>query len=341
MLVLLLLVVAVAIGCVLWFMREAMRNERLAVRQKLSDAYQGQLDLLRKGVDEQWRRELDRLERGTPGPSLFLSAVREGWADAIICIDATGRTIYPQLTSIERDGEANAELLAIEKMTDRSDPHFDAAVNRLIDRANDYESTRMPAPQRRFLMRELLKLRPSAAFPTLPAEDLAAKYLDANPVNGVAGTLHESRVKELWACSSPGGRVIVLFTTATLRARLESPVGDNASLGTVRITAIPPSAEPPIDALAATSLAPFMPGWRLALSLADQAVLDGASERRVAAYLWIGGVVVAAITLLIVVIARGFTRQVNLARMKNDLVANRFARIENAAYRRCERWSTR
>jgi len=46
MLALLLLVVLVAIGCVLWFMREAMRNERMAVREKLAEAYRGHLALV-------------------------------------------------------------------------------------------------------------------------------------------------------------------------------------------------------------------------------------------------------------------------------------------------------
>ncbi len=32
--------------CVLWFMREAMENERLAVRHKLVEAYRAQLSML-------------------------------------------------------------------------------------------------------------------------------------------------------------------------------------------------------------------------------------------------------------------------------------------------------
>ena len=40
---LLLVVVLVPTVGVLWFMSQAMRNERLAVRQKLSDVYQAQL----------------------------------------------------------------------------------------------------------------------------------------------------------------------------------------------------------------------------------------------------------------------------------------------------------
>jgi hypothetical protein len=79
MLVLLLLVVAVAIGCVLWFMREAMQNERLATRQKVVEAFRGQLALMQKRVEDQWRIKIERFDQVDPGPALFARAVREHW----------------------------------------------------------------------------------------------------------------------------------------------------------------------------------------------------------------------------------------------------------------------
>ena len=66
MLALLLLIVLGAIGCVLWFMRAAMENERFAVRQKLTDAYRGQLTTasrpnLRSGLRSRERNMFPRL----------------------------------------------------------------------------------------------------------------------------------------------------------------------------------------------------------------------------------------------------------------------------------------
>jgi signal transduction histidine kinase len=55
--------------------------------------------------------------------------------------------------------------------------------------------------------------------------------------------------------------------------------------------------------------------------LDDRTLFDTAADRRVASYLWIGGVVIAVMTVLAVFIARGFGRQMQLARLKNDLVA--------------------
>jgi len=45
---LMLLAVALPTACVLWFMTAAMRNERLAVQQKLTAVYGNQLDILER-----------------------------------------------------------------------------------------------------------------------------------------------------------------------------------------------------------------------------------------------------------------------------------------------------
>src|SRR5260221_10688784 len=95
MLVLLLVVVLVAIGCVLWFMREAMGNERLAVREKLAEAYRGQLALVQAQLLERWNRQLDRLGGAGEDAARFASCVREGLADGVVCFDQQGRVAYP------------------------------------------------------------------------------------------------------------------------------------------------------------------------------------------------------------------------------------------------------
>ena len=41
-------------GCVLWFMNEAMENEQLAVRQKLLDVYQGELEEIAGNLTVHW-----------------------------------------------------------------------------------------------------------------------------------------------------------------------------------------------------------------------------------------------------------------------------------------------
>jgi signal transduction histidine kinase len=59
---LLVLAVVVPTACVLWFMHAAVRNERMAVRQKLADAYGGQLEAAARQVDLHWQERAAELE---------------------------------------------------------------------------------------------------------------------------------------------------------------------------------------------------------------------------------------------------------------------------------------
>src|SRR5258708_1984792 len=96
MLALLFLVVLVAAGCVLWFMREAMRNERLAVREKLSEAYRGHLSLVQSQVAARWMNWRESLDGREEPAAHFERCVRDGLADSVICFDREGRVSYPR-----------------------------------------------------------------------------------------------------------------------------------------------------------------------------------------------------------------------------------------------------
>ncbi|MGA9623435.1 MAG: hypothetical protein WBQ65_03115, partial [Bryobacteraceae bacterium] len=49
-------------ACVLWFMNEAMTNQRDAARQKLAEAYRGQLQLVRDRLDADWEKRAAGLD---------------------------------------------------------------------------------------------------------------------------------------------------------------------------------------------------------------------------------------------------------------------------------------
>ena len=98
MLVLLLVVVVVPTVCVLWFMTEAMRNQRLAVRQELTTLYRSQLVGLGQELRTFWERKqfaLASMDPDTPAAELFAELVRSGVADSAIVYDPSGRVLYP------------------------------------------------------------------------------------------------------------------------------------------------------------------------------------------------------------------------------------------------------
>ena len=88
---LLLLVVLIPSAGVVWMMRAAMENERLAVRQRLTDAYQAQLELAHRHIDERWRdmlAQLDSISAGDTPPRAFAESVTANLVDSVILLDA-------------------------------------------------------------------------------------------------------------------------------------------------------------------------------------------------------------------------------------------------------------
>jgi signal transduction histidine kinase len=327
MLALLVLVVAVAVGCVLWFMREAMQNERMAVREILTEEYRSNLALVQADATQEWNILVGRLDGSEPAAARFARCMREGLADSVICVDEQGRAIYPRLPSTDdapgRDVTANKELYSLESSTNRTDGQFQQLAGRLRDRVNDYTGDVMPSAQRRFIMHELQRLDPGTKFPTLASEELAARYLEAAPFVDVGEPiLRATPARDVWLVSSPDRRAVALFTTEGLRTRLQ---GWRLALYTTAgryYSVLAPGEDATNDVLATVPIGPDLPGWRLAQSLNRPGTFDTAAELGVVRYLVIGSCVIAAMVVLAFFMARGFGRQVQLARLKNDLVAN-------------------
>ena len=365
-------IVVVGIACVFWFMREAMRNERMAERQRLADAYRSHVALLQNYLRDEAKviaAQLDR-EAETPAALWFAESVRRKRATSLVVRDGTGAVLYPtdalEVTASERaqtiqaevralvtagnragairtivnemadpefdaafDGQgrltaANLELLALQLMQTATAPEFDVVARRLIGRVNDYARVTMPSSQRRFVMRELARLAPAMAlFPTLEAEDLAAHYLasgTALPGDGFQPT----GLADVWHIASVRGDVSGLFTTTELRTRF-GKVLDAAPRITGGVVELLAPAESPSahrSALVSVSAGNFAPGWTVALSLHDVNAFETAADRKVTRYLWTGIGVATIMAALAAAVLRAFGRQVQLARLKNDLVAS-------------------
>src|SRR5262245_61640832 len=100
--VLLLLVVLVPAVCLFWFMNAAMRNERFAARQKLTDVYRSQLLASQARLQQYWKKtaaELERLATASSPPAAFAKCVRSGLVDSVVLYDDQGRILYPNSPS--------------------------------------------------------------------------------------------------------------------------------------------------------------------------------------------------------------------------------------------------
>ncbi len=108
---LIVLIVVLPTAAVLWLVSEATENERLAVRQRLADAYLIQLDSARKSVLMDWQKRLGQLKQtaaDSPPPAAFAACVRGGLADSVIVLDSAGRPAYPAIARATATAEADA-----------------------------------------------------------------------------------------------------------------------------------------------------------------------------------------------------------------------------------------
>jgi signal transduction histidine kinase len=228
-------------------------------------------------------------------------------------IDPQGRLIVP-----------NAQLMALQLMEDRHGPTFNELVQRLQNRLGDYSDPTMSGSQRRFLMQELKHLLPDEAeLPLLPAEDLAARFieLDIPPANQDT-QLHTSRLPGVWQLAISGGRFVALLRTDTILSQTSRVIAQSELPGEVAITLRPPNAESAAtEVFYSLPAGNYLPNWQLTLSWAEGGPTDALANRRIATYLWTGVLVIALISVLAGLMARAFRDQMRHARLKNDLVA--------------------
>jgi signal transduction histidine kinase len=96
--VLLLLLVLVPAVSLVWFMNAAMRNERLAAREQLTEVYRAQLSSVQSRFEEHWSRTiaaLNEVARSSSPAAAFAKCVQAGAVDSVIVFDEQGRVAYP------------------------------------------------------------------------------------------------------------------------------------------------------------------------------------------------------------------------------------------------------
>jgi signal transduction histidine kinase len=408
---LLLVVVLVPTAGVLWFMSQAVRNERLAVRQKLEDAYRGQLLAVQRQLESDWQGKTDALTKADPNvpqTEVFSRLVGAGLADSVILYRGQGELAYPrspwpldsesdsetsewadartletnqdpasaatawakiaeqssdnnvaslalqaQARCLARAGKTDlaiqtlavtladtkygravdphgrliapdAQLRALQLMSDPTHPDYRRTVELLVQRLTDYSEIALPSSQRRFLMHELKTLLPDCPeFPTLAAEDLASDYLDADPLVPTPGLLMPADpLKDVWQWLSPDRTLLVLFQQQRVLAESRMLIQSQFDASDVTVRLLPPNtASSGQEVFLSVPAGMHLPDWRLALYLNGSDPFANAAKRQVATYLWTGGLVILAMAFLALLVARYVGRQIRIARLQNDLLA--------------------
>src|SRR2546428_7771316 len=93
----LVLVALVPAVCVLWFMTVAMRNERLAVQERLTDVYLNHVAAIQRQLTAHWKERQAALQsagRDSAGET-FAAIARSNLAESVVVYDGSGHVLYP------------------------------------------------------------------------------------------------------------------------------------------------------------------------------------------------------------------------------------------------------
>lgn len=100
--------------CLLWFMTQAVKNERLAVQQKLIDFYTDRAHFLIEAQDNYYRRRFEKQDSEIQNPYLFFDSFAVDPAvntyQGLLVYDSTDNLIYPPFDSLNT-AEAGIEPL--------------------------------------------------------------------------------------------------------------------------------------------------------------------------------------------------------------------------------------
>ena len=210
---------------------------------------------------------------------------------------------------------ADSRLRAL-RLIAPSDARCRPSVDRRAALVTDSDAGAMPSSQRLFLMSELAAVAADVALPTYAAERLAAEFLEADGDAPTGGALEPTRIRDVWKLAIDGG--IALFRTQTVTSVAGTLLtGQSASAGTT-FALVPPGGQDGDEARPASAL---LPGWMIRASLNRADGADAAGQRRMATYTWAGTLAVAGLAIAGVLLWQAFRRQLQLNRLKTDLVA--------------------
>jgi signal transduction histidine kinase len=404
----LLLAVLLPTGGLLYFINVAVNSQRDLASRKLGEAYTGQLRLVADRVNAFWEdraREFDTRAAAESPAIFFEHAVRDGLADAVICLDSEGAPAYPSLAAVpapdpaardphwvearllestgkpaeaarryaaladtEKDptlcaraaqaaircllgsGQKAAAIRAIDDyfapqrlayaydldcrlisadedrlyldLVPPNTPRYDEHVQILFGVAQNY-ARRLPSAQRLFFMDHLRSLpikQRLRTFPTYRAERGAERVLsDGRAIPGNPA-LEPTGIADIWKLTSPGKRIIALYSGETLTTTMNSLVEQPHSPRDPRFTIVPPRRPLPQNTqhIAAGDR---LPGWQIAMKVPEGLTSAAAADRQIASYLWIGFLTIATVAVLAVIGAQTLRRQMRIAHLKTDLVA--------------------
>jgi signal transduction histidine kinase len=313
--VLLALLTLLPAACVLWFMNDALTRESASARQRVLEAYRGQLRLVRSRLDPIWRVHTSRLNGDGDPERLFQRLITSELAEGALVLDGEGTVRYPDRRArpspIVDEIEQQIALAVSPDASTRA-----KTIEMIASRLGDY-SISLSAPERLRLMDRLREVAPNVSLPTQAALRLSIEMLDAERPSPVPEVIRQTAMPDIWALTSEDSRVIAFYRTGRLEAMMHDFLHEVAPAG-ITFIASAPDAPADSEAIAAGS---WLPGWQLTFVPLDMASFDADARRQRTIYVSVAVVGVALMTIIGIAAAGTVRRHLHVARLKTDLIA--------------------
>jgi signal transduction histidine kinase len=187
MVIMVLLAALVPTGCVLWFLNEAMENQQLAVRQRLTDVYRGQFDARKEGLTAFWKdvdRKLAETSKLKSAAEIYEKLITAEICSAIVVYDEPGQVLYPRQLKAPQVDETNIDLWGQARVLE-SDKKDTQAAEIYADLATKSSNVHLAARAMQAQIRCLVRAgRSSDAIEVVDAALSEPKYRDALDANG-------------------------------------------------------------------------------------------------------------------------------------------------------------
>ena len=218
---------------------------------------------------------------------------------------------------------ANAQLLALRLMRDAGHEGYREMSEDMVRQLTDYSHFALASGQRIFLMKQVQDIvQDSPSFSTLAAELIGLAYSVNNPNIGAPVDLRPTQVDSVWQWGLPGRDRVALFTLQRIRSEVENLIQQQALPPGATVTLLAPETDPfQVGAFASIALGDPLADWWLELHLADESLFETTADRQVVIYLWIGTLVIGTLIAFAAIIAHYMRRQIQLNRLKSDLVS--------------------
>ena len=190
----------------------------------------------------------------------------------------------------------------------------------LVLTLSHYNDKGISTAQRLSLSESLIKRYPDLYFPLYKAELTALNFNQVTPIPDRRNALIKTKLPGYWQYTLQG-RYTLLFSKETLEQQLLSLI-QSANIPDKTILKLVSPDEKNTDAISSIPVSSRMPGWKLSLNFIDPLYLQDLIEQRTKLYQHMSWLIAGFGLFLSLIFLRDMKRRIQLADLKNDLVAN-------------------